>query len=414
MPYGTPPQWWPPRLSPFWIQALRIVRLLRQRNREHLVGLRLGGLRHLRASLTAGQGIVIIAKHASTADPFILLGAGDRIGRPFSFMVAWQVFQLLGPVGRWVLQRHGCFSVDRDGTDMRAFRQAVEVVCRGVHPLVIFPEGDIFHNSDWVFPFRTGAAAVARAAARRGPRPVVCIPAALRIEYVGDPTPELRPLMTALEGKLLGQARPEWPLASRVQHFADRLLAHWEAMYGGGPRHGPLAERALLLADAILAPLEDRYGRSAEANDVPARVWALRQEAVARLERLPPGDAGGKSARHDLEQLFAAEQAFSYCRDDPRGEPSVERLAEMLDKFEEDVLGAAIATVRGKRRGLILFGEPITVAPGGRDKKEARALTDTLETALQRVVTRLADRTRGAARAHGFAARGKTPGEGDG
>src|SRR5437899_2932703 len=108
LPYGTPPRWWPPRLSPFWIHALRIIRLLRQRNREHLVGVRLGGLRHLRAALAAGHGVIIIAKHAGTADPYLLLGAADRVGRPFYYMVAWQVFQLLGPVGSRVLQRHGC------------------------------------------------------------------------------------------------------------------------------------------------------------------------------------------------------------------------------------------------------------------------------------------------------------------
>ena len=159
LPYGTPPRWWEPRLSRFWMRVIRAARLMiRHRREQRLLGVDVSGLGPVRAALAAGAGVVLVTKHAGHADAFVMLEAAERVGRPFTYLVGWQVFQLLSPVGRWVIQRHGCFSIDREGYDLRAFRQAVELVQQGQNPLVVFAEGEIYHNSDWVAPLRTGAA----------------------------------------------------------------------------------------------------------------------------------------------------------------------------------------------------------------------------------------------------------------
>jgi 1-acyl-sn-glycerol-3-phosphate acyltransferase len=184
------------------------LRILRHRRRERLREIEVEGLDHLRAAVAQDCGVLIASNHGGHADAFIMLAAADQLGRPFTYMVAWQSLLLLGPVGRWILRRHGCFSVDREGHDVRAFRQAVDLVQSGSHPLVIFAEGEVYHNNDKVYPFRPGAAAIALAAARRAHRPVVCVPAAIRYSYLADPTPHLVPLLDRLERRLGVRAQP--------------------------------------------------------------------------------------------------------------------------------------------------------------------------------------------------------------
>src|SRR5258708_2704351 len=142
LPYEGARRWWP-RLSPFWIRVIRPLRILRQRRREGLRQVKVEGLEHLRSAVEQHHGVLIIPNHAGHADAFILLAAADLLGRPCYYMVAWQVLQLFSLAGRWILQRHGCFSVDREGHDVRAFRKAVEIVASSPHPLVIFPEGEV-------------------------------------------------------------------------------------------------------------------------------------------------------------------------------------------------------------------------------------------------------------------------------
>ena len=113
--------------------------------------------------LLAGRGVLIAPNHAAFADPYLLLDAAERVGTGLFFMTAWQVFGTRSRFHQLVLQQHGCFSVDREGTDLTAFKQAVALLAERAEPLVIFPEGELYHTSDRVTPFRPGFVPVANA-----------------------------------------------------------------------------------------------------------------------------------------------------------------------------------------------------------------------------------------------------------
>lgn len=372
-------RWWRPRLSPFWIRVIRPLRILRQRRREGLQAVTVEGLEHLRSALEQGHGVLITPNHAGHVDAFILLAAADQLGRPFCYMVAWQVLQLFSIAGRWILQRHGCFSVDREGHDLRAFRKAVEILADSPHPLVVFPEGEIYHNCERLAPFREGAATIALAAARRARRPVVCVPAAIRYQYVVDPTNQLNRLMEALERRLLWRPRPELSLLARVRAFAEALLALREQYYLGEIRSGSYGARIEVLTESILERLEKRHELPAHPLDVPGRVSRLRHQVIQQMKGLPAHHPRRQTAQEELDDLSLVVQLFSYRDDFATDRPSIERLAEILDKFEEDVLGAPTASARGKRRATIRFGKPIAVPRQRGNREEARRLTETLE-----------------------------------
>jgi hypothetical protein len=244
---------------------------------------------------------------------------------------------------------------------------------------VIFAEGEVYHNGEQVTPFRQGAAAVALAALRRARRPVVCVPAAIRYRFLKDPTPELLPLVDAMERKVLGNARPGTPLAARLARLAETLLSLGEKQFLGRAGDGPFARRAADLTDAILRSLEDCYGAPPDGADVPERVRRLRQSAIRHKEGAPAGDPQAMQAARDLEAVNAAVRFYSYTNDYLSEEPTVEHLAEIVDKFEEDLLGVTTARTRGVRRAVIQFGLPVPAAPFQEKRDGVRALTEVME-----------------------------------
>ncbi|MBN2474836.1 MAG: 1-acyl-sn-glycerol-3-phosphate acyltransferase [Pirellulales bacterium] len=378
-PFQTPPCWWSPKLSPTWVRLWRPVRRRMQRREQRLLQIEVHGAENLRRALGRNQGVLVTPNHSSHADCYAFHGAADQVGCCFYFMIAWQVFQRGSRLRRRALRQHGCFSVDREGTDMRAFRQAVEILQSSSHPLVVFPEGEVYHLSERITPFRDGPAAMALLAARKGRRPVVCVPCAMKYHYIEDPTPELLRLMDDLERAVFWRPRRDLSLPERIYRLAEGLLALKELEFFGTTGSGPVPERIAALIRCVLGTLDNRYGIDSSASTVPERVKALRHRAIETMESLSGGDPDRRQCGEDLDDLFLVVQAFSYPGDYVSQRPSIERIAETLDKFEEDVLGVKTATIRGARRATVCFGEPIDVETGRGRKTVAGDLTRLLE-----------------------------------
>ena len=389
-PYNKPPRWWSPKLSRWWIRFWRRVRLREQVVKHRLVEVEVRGLEHVQKAVSQGNGVLITPNHCSHADAFALYGAADALGIPFYVMVAWQVFARSNWFRQLAIQQHGCFSVDREGTDVNAIRQAREVLVSGTCPLVIFPEGEVYHVNDRVMLFREGPAGIALMAAKKAARPVVCIPCAIKYRYLEDPTPELTRLMARLEQALFWRPRPDLTLPQRIYHLAEGVLALKEIEILGTTQAGRLPERIRGLIEFVLCRIEGRYGLDPRDAAIPERVKTVRRTAIDRMAALPPDDPARGQFFEDLDDMLLVVQGFSYPGNYVAEQPSIERIAETLDKFEEDVLDASTATVRGTRKVIVTFDEPIVIDPA-RDKKEAIAcLTKLLE---QRVQT-LLDKTK--------------------
>ena len=118
--------------------------------------------------------------HASHADCHSLYAASDALGYPVYVMIAWQVFARDGWMRSMLLRHHGGFSIDREGIDLSAIREAREILQTRKNPLIIFPEGEVYHCNGRITPFREGPAAIALMAAKKGNRPVVCVSCAMK------------------------------------------------------------------------------------------------------------------------------------------------------------------------------------------------------------------------------------------
>ena len=370
-------------MSSWWVKVNRPFLRRALYRKQRFVEIDVAGFERVRGALNQDAGILITPNHSFHYDSYVLIEAAHRIGRPFHFLTAWQVFAISSRFEQWSLQRHGCFSIDRESADRQAFRQSVDILRESPYPLVVFPEGDIYHTNDRVTPFHEGAAAIALAGARRAERPIVAVPCALKCWYVEDPTAELLDVMSCVEQRLYWRPRPDLPLAERIYRVAEGLLALKELEYLGGTRRGSVRERILALAETILGRMESRHEIRAPADTVPTRVKELRQRIIADLR---PDDLAAevqKQLAHDVDDLFFVMQLFSYPGDYVAEKPSVERIAETLDNFEEDVLELDYPGVRGRRRVAVRFGEPVEI-PRQRTRRDAASqITGVLQRSVQ-------------------------------
>ena len=425
-PFATPPQSWEPKMTPWFARAWFPMVRREMRNKADIQNVDLHGLEHLQSAVATGAGVLITPNHSFHYDSYVLGHAAQEVARPFHVMAAWQVFHAATPFQRFIMQRSGIFSIDRESADLGAFKRAVEILRSHHCPLVIFPEGDIYHTNDRVSPFREGAAAIALSAAKRSDRPTLIIPTAIKCRYVTDPTPGLLELMSRLEESLHWRPHTHLPLPERIYRFAGGLLALKELEYLGRHQTGTVPSRTASLIGHLLDEQEQRHNIEKRPGTVPERVKELRRH---HIERLATGEAGAIRERHgasrrsdaepaasavpltavrtaslsdddqrqlqrDMEDLFFVIQLYSYPGDYVAEKPSIERIAETLDKFEEDVLRVRYPTPRGTRHATVRFGEPIPLSNEKASREATAALTTQLEQRVQGLLDEI-DTSRG-------------------
>jgi hypothetical protein len=141
-------------------------------------------------------------------------------------------------------------------------------------------------------------------------------------------------------------------------------------------------ERAQRLAAAVLTPIERRQQLNAVNADLLARVRVARQRVLSALDKLA-GDAPDRSRlQADLDSLFLVEQLSCYPTEYDTERPVLRRMAETIDKLEEDILEITVAPPRGPRRATLAIGEPIAVDPAAQDKTSLTALLESRVQAL--------------------------------
>jgi len=384
-----PYHFYPPKVRAIWTRVgwPYIRHLIRTRNR--VLEIDVAGTEHLQPLLGRGDGILLAPNHCDNGDCGVMFDLGRRLGRPFCYMAAYQIFTGLN---RWFLPRLGVFPVDREGSDLKAFKAGVEVLTAGKHPLVVFPEGEIYHMADRLTPLREGAAALAVTAARRlaeSGRKVWVVPVAIKYRFLDghDPAPALAELMSELEARFTWWPRTDRGLVRRIYDYAEAILALKELEYLGVARTGTLAERLDSLRAHILDAHEDRHFKKRSAEPVPVRVKNLRHACLELLAKPETTAEEAHALRSELNDLFVVIQSFSYPGAYVRQCPTQERAAEILTKFEQDVLGVDPALPRAPRRALLRLGAPLDVADYLRDGAKPRvvvpALTATLESRIQ-------------------------------
>ena len=359
-----PYQFKPPRYSPLLAPILtRLSQLLFLRRKFRIRDMRFEGL-ELVANLVRERNTVLVApNHADHADPHVLVCLGRRNGLAFHFMAAREGFET-SPWNSLALQLCGAFSVDREGADISAIKTAMTILRDARYPLVVFPEGEIYHHQERLDPLNEGVATIILRAASNLPedRAAYLVPAALIYTYDSSVESSFSERLNALEERITWKPREDMDLVDRIYRLGEGLVALKEFEFLGHTRSGNLVDRLSNLQAALVSEVEARYpGRGATTGSIPERVKALRGRIRKQLID-PDFNLSEKEEFRlydDLDTLFVAVQLYSYPGQYLRESSSTQRVAETILKLEEDVLEEAVYA--SPRDVDVKFGEPIEI-----------------------------------------------------
>jgi hypothetical protein len=193
-----------------------------------------------------------------------------------------------------------------------------------------------------------------------------------------------------MERRLSIKPKVSAPLHERILRYGEMLLTIKEKEKLGRSYDDDgetLPGRIARLANGILEKLEVAHFSAARTDDpIPVRVKQLRRHLLDEI--CEQGTAPDKvTEAHDaLDDVHVVVQLYSYPGDYVTSKPSVERMAETIEKFEEDVFDD-YAKPKGKRRATVTLAEPIDVKSFTAGGAKARAAAGELTTRLESEMT---------------------------
>ncbi len=379
--FEKPYKFVPPHRGDWWPKFIRWSRFIDRYLRKHdgVTGYECRNVPKLRASLDAGHGILLAPNHCRYSDPLVLGWLTGEADCLVYAMASWHLFQK--PTMAWAIQKLGGFSVYREGIDRQAIETAINALVEAERPLVIFPEGATTRTNDHLHALLEGTAFIARTAAKKRQKAdggkVVVHPVALKYFFGGDIEATLTPVLEDIEKRISWYPQTQLPLLERIQNLGNALMTLKELEFFGEPRTGELATRQHDLIERLLGPLEREYLGVEKTGAVVPRVKALRMKIMPAMTTGELDPAERERRWRQLSEIYLSQQISSYPEGYLEALPSIDRLLETVERFEEDLTDKV--RVHGQLKVVIDVGDPIEVSP----KRDRRAETDPLMAELE-------------------------------
>ncbi|QJE98116.1 1-acyl-sn-glycerol-3-phosphate acyltransferase [Luteolibacter luteus] len=321
------------------------------------------GFEKVRELSRAGHAILLAPNHADHSDPHVMVSLVAKQGMHSHFMAAREVFEV-SKTASWALESMGVFSVDRDGPDLSAIKTAISLLEKTSDPLVIYPEGEIYHHHERLDPLHEGVASILLKAAGRleNGKEAYLVPVGIRFRHDPEVEETFSDRLSKLEDRIGWTPKPSMPVDDRILRLGTGLLGLKEMEYLGEAGRGNIQDRLATICESLLSEVESRLGKDAKSLSAPERVRALRYRIRRRLldaER-PPTFIERDGLLDDLDRAFTALQAHSYIGDYFLAERTLDRRAETIMKLEEDLLG--FPNYPTPRTARVNAGEPIPVS----------------------------------------------------
>ncbi len=373
----------------------RFFRLLLPRHLRKVHGItewECRGIERLKASIAAGDGILLCPNHCRPSDPMAMGLVNIEANHPTFSLASWHVFKQSW-AQTFLSHQFGAFSIYREGLDRQALNSAIEIVTNAERPLIVFPEGVISRRNDSLLPLMDGTSFIARSAAKKRAKEnpdskTVIHPVALKYEFLGDLEAAIGPILTRLEERLSWVPATGQDHRTRITRIAQGLLALKELEYVGEVSRGSVYDRAPVLIEAMLRPLEEEWLGGPQEGHVVNRVKNIRAALLPDManDRV---DAEEKKRRwKQLAAAYYAQQINFYERGYIAEGCPPEHIIETVESLEEDVTDAA--TVHTPVKLYIEIGEPITVDPK-RPRGEADPVMVQLESQLTGLIRNICD-----------------------
>ena len=386
--FDEPYEFVPPYRGRFWSWAVGKMLPWLLRRRYGVVSWKTEGLDHLRASLTAGYGIILCPNHCSFTDP--MMGGVITTETPcHAFALAsWHVFKQ-NRFETWIARRIGGFSIYREGMDRKALDAAIEIVSTAERPLFVFPEGVISGANDRLMALMDGVSFIAGAAARKRAKKnpdskVVIHPVAYRYEHQTKAEDSLTPVVEQLETLVFWRTQPHLSLRDRILRVREAVLSRREVQILGSAAVGDVEDRIANLVNHILQTYEKEWLGGAKTGDVISRVKDLRIEIIADMAAGKVDSQERARRWQHLTDLYYAQcmslHVKGYLDIQKAGDRLNHRLFETAARLEEELTDQS--TVINDMHARVCIGKAIEIDPKQRRSREGDPLITRLRTEM--------------------------------
>ena len=357
-----------PRLKSSWQQRFLLKwpglfeRTLRKR--EGVIDHEVRNVSRLQKSIDEGHGIILTPNHPRTADPMAMYHLSRATKTPFYTMASWHLFNQ-GWLSRRVMRYMGAFSVNREGLDRQAIDEAIEILVDAERPLLVFAEGTTSRTNDQLMAFMEGPAFIARTAAKRRAKKtggkVVAHPVAIKYFYQGDIRKTANEVLCDIEKQLTWRPQNDIPIVQRLAKIGDAMLRLKELEYEiEVSADATLRDRQSNLVNHLLFPLEREWLSGERPDDgVAVRIKNLRSQIFPEISRDEVTDAERVRRWKQMEDSYLAQQIDCYPDRYVAQFPSVDRILETCEKFEEDLTDRA--RIHGDLKVVLDVCDPIEV-----------------------------------------------------
>jgi len=354
----------PPHRGNWWPSIVQWLDLYSGylRRREGVVAHEVRDAQRLRESLAAGHGILLTPNHCRLADALVMGYLAREVRTHVFAMASWHLFNQDWFTG-FAIRKMGGFSVYREGVDRQAIDVAIEILETAERPLIIFPEGTVSRTNDRLQALLDGVAFIARAAAKRrmkrlpGGR-VIVHPIALKYRFLGDLAKAADGVLTDIERRFSWRPQLDLSTYERIVKVGRALLCLKELEYFGEEKEGPLEDRLQQLINRLLEPLENEWLGAPQSGLVIPRVKALRMKILPEMVRGQVDAAERQRRWSQLADIYLAQQVSCYPPD-YLSHPSVDRMLETIERYEEDLTDQV--RVHGSLKVIIQVGPALEV-----------------------------------------------------
>ena len=356
--------------------------------RHRIKNVELRGADRIVPLLRAKQRCLLLPNHSTHSDPHVMLEVQRRLRTTAATMAAYDVF-LRGRLQAWFMQRIGCFSIDREGSDKQAMNCAINILTEGKTALTIFPEGNVLLMNARISPFLDGAGFVGIRAQQKltDAAPVFVVPISLCFSYLTDCRGSLEAYIDELEQSVAATREPENSLRQRLRCVGLQILERNLRQRGFIPPSSDDADLAQVLEECalqIIGSLEKKI-EIEHSDDSPLdRVRRIR----ASIHQIRIDDSqrvDHRVAATWADEAILAMRILSYSSDYLAECPNLDRHAETLEKLREDLAEHILPPI-GDRQVIVQFGEPINLVEHlktGKPREALASLTRQCEAAVQ-------------------------------
>ncbi|MCW5824414.1 MAG: 1-acyl-sn-glycerol-3-phosphate acyltransferase [Cyanobacteria bacterium TGS_CYA1] len=289
--------------------------------------------------------VVICPNHSHKLDPDVMFALSRRVRQNFNFLAAREIFgSYKSRKYRW-MQKLGCFSIERGAADIQSIKAIHEVLTEDENKLVIFPEGEVSHQNDYLMNLEDGVERMALTACKdlkkEDPNKTLYIlPVILKYRFSQNIWPEILQTLSRVEAHLEIQVAPDTSVSARIRNCLLKGLDRLETRHNVTKRANDLEERLSNLRERLIeiskeylkVELSSNLGQVSQLH-VLRNSFAFNQFADGSNLELSPED------RVHYEELRLATHTVAIGEHSFKENLTQENAAELVNLLEEAITG---------------------------------------------------------------------------